>query len=318
MTMIRPALHEYRTWTVDSRRWQPYRPRSDDIIIATASKCGTTWMQQIISLLVFQDAAPRSLAAVSPWIDARFRGSLADLYLALSNQRHRRFLKSHLPVDGLPLYDEVRYIHVARDGRDALMSMHNHFLGLSASQLAILDRIGVDDPNIGRPFPRLPTDPAEYFRKWICIPAVVGQTEGTPDPSYFDLHASYWQVRNRTNVLLVHYNDLLCDLDAEMRRVARFIDVVVDEGVWSHLVGAACFQAMRDAGELLMPHAGTLFPEGARRFFFKGTNGRWRGVLTDDDLALYQAKARMKFPTALACWLERGRCAVGDPREVAD
>jgi aryl sulfotransferase len=128
-------------------------------------------------LLVFQDAAPRSLAAVSPWIDARFRGSLADLQLALSNQRHRRFLKSHLPVDGLPLYDNVRYIHVARDGRDAIMSMHNHFSGLSASQLAILSRIGVDDPDIGRPFPRVPADPAEYFREWICIPAVVGQTD---------------------------------------------------------------------------------------------------------------------------------------------
>jgi aryl sulfotransferase len=314
MTTIRPALREYRTWTVDSRRWQSYRPRSDDIIIATASKCGTTWMQQIISLLVFQDAVPRSMTAVSPWIDARFRVSLADLHLAL----HRRFLKSHLPVDGLPLYDDVRYIHVARDGRDAFMSMHNHFSDLSASQLAVLDRIGVDDPDIGRPFPRVPTDPAEYFRNWICTPAVVGQTEGTPDPSYFDLEAGYWQMRNRTNVLLVHYNDLLCDLDAEMRRVARFIDVEVDESVWSHLVGAARFQAMCDAGESLMPHAGTLFPEGARRFFFKGTNGRWRGILTDEDLALYQAKARMKFPAALASWLERGRCDAGDPREVAD
>ena len=30
-------------------------------------------------------------------------------------QTHRRFLKSHLPFDGLPIYDEVRYIHVARD-----------------------------------------------------------------------------------------------------------------------------------------------------------------------------------------------------------
>lgn len=30
-------------------------------------------------------------------------------------QTHRRFLKSHLPMDALPIYDEVRYIHVARD-----------------------------------------------------------------------------------------------------------------------------------------------------------------------------------------------------------
>ena len=61
MELIRPALREYRTWTTDSRRWNHYQPRRDDIVIATYPKCGTTWMQQIVSSLVFQDAAPRSL-----------------------------------------------------------------------------------------------------------------------------------------------------------------------------------------------------------------------------------------------------------------
>lgn len=52
--LARPATREYRTWILDSRRWQRYRPRADDIIIATYPKCGTTWMQRIVGLLVFQ------------------------------------------------------------------------------------------------------------------------------------------------------------------------------------------------------------------------------------------------------------------------
>jgi aryl sulfotransferase len=36
--LIRPALREYRTWTTDSRRWAPYRPRPDDIIISAFSE----------------------------------------------------------------------------------------------------------------------------------------------------------------------------------------------------------------------------------------------------------------------------------------
>jgi hypothetical protein len=50
--LVRPALREYRTWTLDSRYWNGYAPRPDEIIIATAPKCGTTWMQQIVSSLV--------------------------------------------------------------------------------------------------------------------------------------------------------------------------------------------------------------------------------------------------------------------------
>src|SRR3954464_8251535 len=116
MTMIRPALREYRTWTADSRRWDAYEPRLGDIIIATAPKCGTTWMQQIVSSLVFGDANVRPLAAVSPWIDARFRHTAEEVHQRIAGMRYRRFLKTHLPIDGLPLHDDVKYIHVGRDG----------------------------------------------------------------------------------------------------------------------------------------------------------------------------------------------------------
>ena len=51
---IQAPQREYRTWIFDSRRWQHYRPRPDDIVIVTYPKCGTTWMQRIVSLLVFQ------------------------------------------------------------------------------------------------------------------------------------------------------------------------------------------------------------------------------------------------------------------------
>ncbi|MBP6014145.1 MAG: sulfotransferase domain-containing protein [Alphaproteobacteria bacterium] len=316
--LIRPARREYRTWTLDSRRWADYKPRPDDIVIATAPKCGTTWTQQIVSSLVFQDAKPRPIPKVSPWIEARFRGFAEDMFANLESQTHRRFIKTHLPIDGLPLHDDVRYIHVARDGRDALMSMHNHFTGFAPGQLENFDQIGLADPVIAQPYPRLPADAAAYFRLWITTPVVPGQTEGIPGPSFFDLEVGYWAERHRANVLLVHYNDLKADLDGEMRRISSFLDIPIDESVWPSLVGAANFEAMQAAGEDLMPQAKTLFSEGTRRFFNKGTNGRWRNVFTESDLALYDAKAREKFSPGLAAWLEGGRHAAGDPRLLPD
>ncbi len=316
--LIRPATREYRTWSLDSRRWSEYRPRPDDVVIATPPKCGTTWVQQIVGSLIFNDPTPRALSSVSPWIDQRFQGSLEQTYATLESQTHRRFIKTHLPIDGLPLYDEVRYVHVARDGRDVALSSHNHFGGNMPATVANFDRIGLEDPTIGRPYPRLPDDPAAFFRLWITTPAVSGQSDGLTSTSFFDFVAGYWAERRRQNVLLVHYADLSADLDGEMRRIAAFLDIDVDEALWPSLVDAARFESMKAVGAVLMPRVTAMLDGGAGRFFNKGASGRWRAILSEADLALYQAKVREKFSPGLATWVEGGRTATGDPRTCSD
>jgi aryl sulfotransferase len=305
--LIQPARNEYRTWTLDSRRWSVVRPRAGDIVIATAPKCGTTWMQQIVASLVFQDTTPRAVTGVSPWVDARFRDDEATLAGALEAQTHRRFLKTHLPFDGVPLYDEVRYIHVARDGRDAALSAHNHFTGFSQAALAMFDRIGVADPKIARPYPRPPADPRAFFRFWL---------EGSIPPTFFDLENTYWAERRRPNLLLVHFNDLKADLDAEMRRIASFLDIAIDERVWPSLVKAATFEAMHAARDHLMPQINMLLEGGTTRFFNKGETGRWKDVFSEGDLRLYEEKVRQEFTPGLAAWIEGGRRETGDPRRA--
>ena len=110
---------------MDSSRWSAYKPRSGDIIIGTAPKVGTHWTLQIVSLLVFQSPEPRDLG-FAPWLDAQFLAPLDEVLKKIESQAHRRILFSHLPFDALPIYDDVQYIHVARDGRDVCMSMLNH------------------------------------------------------------------------------------------------------------------------------------------------------------------------------------------------
>lgn len=315
--LIQPAQREYRTWVIDSRHWDAYTPGAADIIICTAPKCGTTWMQQIVGSLVREDPTPQSISGTSPWIDARFQGTQESKWAILAAQTHRHVLKSHLPVDGMPIHDDVQYIHVARDGRDAIMSMHNHFTGFSNEQLELFDRNGMEDPAIARPYPRLPKDPVEFYRLWMSTAVMPWETEGFPHPSFFNLEAGYWAQRKRANFLLVHYNDLSADLDGEMRRVAAFLNIAVNEALWPDLVRAAKFDAMQAAGDTLMPRARNTFVGGARRFFNKGTNGRWHDVLNADDLALYDARVREKLSPALAAWLESGRRVAGDPRAAS-
>jgi aryl sulfotransferase len=306
--LIRPAQRVYRTGVVDSTRWDRYRPRPDDIVISTYPKCGTTWMQRVVGLLVFQTPEPRPIMEISPWIDRRSATEPVAAVLAqLEAQAHRRFLKAHLPLDGLPLHDEVRYVHVARDGRDACISYHHHWSGLTAATLEALDRIGLEDETLGRLYPRAPADPAEHFHRWLTRGVIPGDEDGAPMMSFFHFERTWWEARHRPNVLLVHHGDLKADLPGEMRRVAEFLGISVASDRWPALVAAAGFAAMRRDGDALMGSVAVSFRGGGDRFFHQGTNGRWRGVFRTADLALYEAKLRAEFPPACARWLAHGR-----------
>ena len=136
----RQQQKNYKTWINDSARWAYYQPRDGDIVIATYPKCGTTWMQQIVSLLIFQSPEPRPIHDLSPWIDCRFMYPIEVMQEIIEGQQHRRFLKSHLPFDGFPYYDQVRYVHVARDGRDACMSFFNHCSAFTPFAYETFDR----------------------------------------------------------------------------------------------------------------------------------------------------------------------------------
>jgi aryl sulfotransferase len=312
-----PALLKSATRTVhsrvfDSARWNGYQPRSDDIIIGTFPKCGTTWMQRIVSMLVFQSAAPRPLWDMSPWLDMRMHGPVEPLLAAAEAQMHRRFFKTHLPFDALPIYEGVKFIHVARDGRDAAMSQHNHLFNFSAASVARFNDVNRSDPKFGDDFPVIPESAGAYFTDWITD----GGSLGDPGTSFFHVENTYWAARHDSNVLLVHYDDLKADCDSEMRRVAAFLGITIRDALWPDIVTAAGFDAMKDAGDVLLPAARGLWADGASQFLYRGTNGRWRGVVSTEDLAHYDAAVKVHFTPDLARWLAGGRMAGADPERV--
>src|SRR6185437_4481489 len=136
----------YRSWMSDNLRWDALQPREGDIVISAPSKCGVTWTQRLVSLLVFDGPdLPGSLSAVSPWLDLKIR-PIDDVVAALDAQQHRRFIKTHTPLDGLVLDDRVTYIGVGRDPRDAAVSELRQWDNMNIDRMRALRHTLPDAP----------------------------------------------------------------------------------------------------------------------------------------------------------------------------
>jgi|SRR5271166_138610 len=167
-TALEPALpvvkHIYQNFAFDSLRWNFVQLRPDDIIIATSYKAGTTWMQGIVANLVFWgQPLPAPLGPLTPWLD--FRIVPLELVLTgLGQQAHRRFIKTHLPLDGLPFHSHLKYVYVARDARDVFMSFWNHYRGFTDLPMTIFN---TTFGRVGPELPRCPADIHQVWRDWI-------------------------------------------------------------------------------------------------------------------------------------------------------
>jgi aryl sulfotransferase len=313
--LIRKPEKAIRTWHTDSRIWDSFELRAGDIIVCTPPKTGTTWTQRIVGMLLAQSAEPRQIMQEQPWLDARFIPT-EEVVAALYPAKGRRGLKSHSPLTALPLHDDVLYINVARDPRDAVMSFHNHSMNFTDEFLAGMDQIGLDDPSIATPFPRALEDPQAFFRRWLRDPQYAPFDDFTI-AEFVEIENSFWDARERPNVLLVHYNDLKADRAGEMRRIAQFCGIETPEPLFADMVEAAGFTSMKRDGAELIGLAEVAFKGGADAFLHKGTNERWRSVLTEADLADYRAALEAHVSPDLATWLEHGRLAAFDPTPVS-
>ncbi len=296
--------HIYQNHLLDSSVWQRYVPRSDDIVVATSYKSGTTWVQAILANLILGTHAIHDIDALSPWVDLRST-AFDDTMERLEAQQHRRFIKTHLALDGLLFFPQVKYIVVGRDARDVFMSWWNHLTNGTGSPAADTDAPAPSGP----PGPPPPDDLHVFWHDWITRGAFAWQSEGYPHWGNLHHTQTWWEYRHLDNILFVHFNDLLADLSGEIRHIARFLDIDCSEQQLAEVTHAVTFATMKQKAAHLLPRRETLFKGGAETFIFKGTNGRWKGILSQEELALYtQATARVVTPDC-AAWLEQGRAA---------
>lgn len=286
---------ELQTRLFDSAIWNDFPFRDDDIIIATYAKTGTTWTQQIVGQLLFGGDPDLDVASLSPWLDMRFP-PIAEKLAMVEAQTHRRFLKTHLPVDALVFFPGARYIYIGRDGRDVAWSMYNHQANFTQEFRDQVNNLpGVVGPLLEPP----PPDIRQYWRAWLDL-------QSDSERSFWDNVRGWWAIRDLPNVLLLHFANLKRDMPGEIRRIAAFLDIPIEESRWDAILEYCSFNWMKANATKVTPNGGRHWEGGGQTFMHRGVNGRWSETLTPEEVAEYEARAVRELGPECARWLATG------------
>jgi len=306
----------YRSIVADSARWDGFAFRPGDVVISTPSKCGTTWTQMLCALLIFDGPEfPAPLEQMSPWIDMCNR-PIAEVMAVLAAQTHRRVIKTHTPLDGIPLHPAVTYLVVGRDPRDVAISRQRHVANVDWEQFLALRAAAIGNADLAE-FPEDPApseDPAERFRIFVTDDAPGGG--GPPTLASMLQHLDTgWQRRGDPNVFLFHYADLKADLASELLRLAGVLGIPCSPDRARKLAAEASLARMRERGGDIAPSASRGIWKDASAFFRSGGTREWCERVSTADHAAYEARVAALVRPDLAVWVHGGRLASGvDPQ----
>jgi hypothetical protein len=247
--------------------------RSDDIWIVTYPKCGTTWTQQIVRLIINGEKKDeRTLFDAVPWVE-RF-GSIPSLgknyYIDIDTMASPRAFKSHFPYEmmpcGLPSSTLGRYIYVTRNPRDVAVSFFHHERGFSR-------------------YPMYEWD--DFFERFLKGDVEFGD--------YFEHVLSWWAHKDDDNVLFLKYEDMKKDLPSAVATIAKFIGQDTSKELVEEIAHKTTFENMKNDStanyewmkELRRPN------EGA--FMRKGVVGDWKNYFTPEQIARLDAEYEKKL-----------------------
>lgn len=289
---IRPARATYSGGATDPARWAAWTPREGDILVCTPPKCGTTWTQTMLMMLVNGGPdLPDTVGALSPWIDANIGLPFEEVSAALDRQPGRRVVKTHTPADGFPLFEGVTVISVFRHPLDLFFSLRKHVantVSVPEVDLPFLDPV----PDNLRFFLTQEADRADWGRETLAKVALHYRMTACED--------------HGPGLHVAHYADMLRDGRAAVARLAGAIGID-DDALIDTVAKATSFGAMKARAASYAPIAGIGYWRSDAGFFDSASSRKWEGKLTGADLAAYSERLADLLPDAAArSWLENG------------
>lgn len=278
----------YSGLITNTNRWEQFQHRADDIFVCTPIKCGTTWTQAICAMLIFGEVDHgQQPGVISPWIDAEF-APIEDYLQQVGAQSHRRFIKTHTPLDGIPYYPECTYFVVIRDPRDAYFSSLNHRDNMSDQELA--NGLFGDGT----------------FSDWLTSERRLGKWEHFSLDAFAHFFNSYWSYRHLPNLHTFHYSDMQRDLEGTVGQMASALGYRYSDAEIKAFAAATDLESMKNAAAKYVPGGGTGMWKAESNFFASGSNGQWQDRLTRSELSEFDERVRQLIPADAIDWLLNG------------
>ena len=236
-----------------------FKARPTDVLITTAPKAGTTWMQQILhQLRSGGDENFRNIDDVVPWLEfPRPNLSLENRLQQLEDLQNPRVFKTHCTYAQTPGVDTARIILTFRDPRDCCVSFYHHLRDMTDE---VREELQIE----------IPESLNDYVERWL------------DQASWYRNVNSWWPHRNQSNILLLKYENLVADLSSSMDQILDFLEWNIRPEQKEKTLELASFSWMKQNASRFMLHRNgkpTFKPGG---FIRKGKTGEGKEHLAPE------------------------------------
>lgn len=244
-----PPNFDHSCWSADVvHTWT----RPGDVVATVGAKMGTTWMLNTLHQIrtAGTDTDFAELMEMTPWPEflmypgqpaaelVQYCSRLADEAGTRGSEQAQpsfRTFKSHYAPPKLPYYPHLKYVVGMRNPLDTAVSMSK-----------MIDEITEQWRRLWGGFPPRSADGItdEEFADMLLVR--VGPGKAMWDSFMAPYYKSWWSLRNKSNVHIVHYSDRKRDPAGDLDRLLEFLEVDLSPAAKARVLEHISFSWMKE------------------------------------------------------------------------